>query len=81
MDIPFLSEECLEKSNILCRKMAKNYAKIVLCTGKVMSNTISKVMNDMKICKFEPEHERNLGNDFGTFANFDLDSFVVEKAL
>lgn len=76
LDIPFLSDECLEKSNILCRKLGKDDAKIVLCTGKVMSNAVSRFMSDLKMCKFEPEHERNLGNDFCTFANFDLDYFL-----
>uniref|UniRef100_A0A336LTX4 Protein-lysine N-methyltransferase CSON000554 n=1 Tax=Culicoides sonorensis TaxID=179676 RepID=A0A336LTX4_CULSO len=76
MDIPFLSDECLEKSNILCRKLAKSDAKIILCTGKVMREAIQRHMNDLQLCKFEPEHERNLGNDFGTFANFDLDQFI-----
>lgn len=76
LDIPFLSDECLEKSNILCRKMAKEDAKIILCTGKIMLDAVSRFMTDLKMCKFEPEHERNLGNDFGTFANFDLDMFL-----
>lgn len=76
LDIPFLSSECLEKSNILCRKLAKEDAKIILCTGKIMSDAVSTLMVDLKMCKFEPEHERNLGNDFGTFANFDLDMFL-----
>ncbi|XP_063702618.1 protein-lysine N-methyltransferase CG9154 [Culicoides brevitarsis] len=76
LDPPFLSDECLEKSSILCQKIAKNDAKIILCTGKVMSESVPRFMKDLKACKFEPQHERNLGNDFGSFANFDLDSFL-----
>uniref|UniRef100_A0A1B6GV00 Protein-lysine N-methyltransferase g.8434 n=1 Tax=Cuerna arida TaxID=1464854 RepID=A0A1B6GV00_9HEMI len=73
MDPPFLSEECLTKTSVTAKFLAKN--KIVLCTGAVMEDFAMRLL-DLKKCSFEPKHQNNLANKFYCFANFDLDSVL-----
>lgn len=77
-DPPFLSEECIEKMGIIVRKIAKDDCKTVLCSGYAVKEWAKKFLG-LDICKFEPQHERNLGNEFASYANFDLDSVLSEK--
>lgn len=42
---------------------------------------MDKVVEDclhLKKCKFVPHHKNNLGNEFGCFANYEMDSFVSD---
>lgn len=71
-DPPFLSEECLTKTAVTLKYLAKE--RIVLCTGAVMADLADRLLS-LKLCKFEPKHENNLANEFRCYANFDLDAF------
>ena len=75
VDPPFLSEECIEKVSKTITKMLAKNGKLVLCSGKAVRVWAEKYMN-LKICMFQPEHERNLGNEFASYANFDLDEII-----
>ncbi|XP_065090413.1 protein-lysine N-methyltransferase CG9154 [Ochlerotatus camptorhynchus] len=77
-DPPFLSEECIEKMGIVVRKISKPHCKTILCSGYAVRDWAKTFLN-LDICKFEPQHERNLGNEFSSYANFDLDSVFAEK--
>uniref|UniRef100_A0A182FMU6 Protein-lysine N-methyltransferase n=2 Tax=Anopheles albimanus TaxID=7167 RepID=A0A182FMU6_ANOAL len=74
-DPPFLSEECIEKMGIIMKKMAKPNCKLILCSGAVVQDWASQYIG-VTMCDFRPEHERNLGNEFRSYANFDLDSII-----
>ncbi|XP_062545883.1 protein-lysine N-methyltransferase CG9154 isoform X2 [Armigeres subalbatus] len=78
-DPPFLSEECIEKMGSIVHKLAKPNCRIVLCSGYAVREWAKKFLH-LDICKFEPQHERNLGNEFASYANFDIDSLLAEKA-
>jgi hypothetical protein len=75
VDPPFLSEECVEKFAKIVSKMSKPTSKIIMCSGKMVQEWVEKHMN-LKLCNFQPEHERNLGNEFASYANFNLDEVV-----
>lgn len=77
-DPPFLSEECIEKMGIIVRKISKPSCRTVLCSGYSVRDWAKRFLN-LDICKFEPQHKRNLGNEFSSYANFDLDSVLAEK--
>lgn len=77
-DPPFLSEECIEKVGMIVRKIGKPDAKVVLCSGYAVRDWAKKFLN-LVMCEFEPEHERNLGNKFASYANFNLDEILAEK--
>lgn len=74
-DPPFLSEECIEHMAIIIKRIMKDDANLIMCSGKTMELWIKKTLNLNK-CTFQPEHERNLANEFCSFANFDLDSII-----
>ncbi|XP_050078420.1 protein-lysine N-methyltransferase CG9154 [Anopheles maculipalpis] len=74
-DPPFLSEECIEKIGAIVKKISKQNAKIVLCSGAVVQEWAKEHLG-VRLCQFRPEHERNLGNEFHSYANFDLDSIL-----
>lgn len=78
-DPPFLAEECIEKLGIVVRKIAKPDCKVVLCSGYVVREWAEKHLK-LELCKFEPEHERNLGNQFSSYANFNLDQVLAEES-
>jgi len=75
-DPPFLSKECIEKISSIIKFISKPKAKIILCSGVLVSEWAKEFLNLDK-CKFVPEHERNLGNEFASYANFDLDSYCL----
>lgn len=66
-DPPFLSEECLTKTAITVRYMAKE--KVILCTGAVMEELALRLLQ-VEVCPFEPRHTHNLGNDFRCYTNY-----------
>ncbi|XP_058056251.1 protein-lysine N-methyltransferase CG9154 [Anopheles bellator] len=74
-DPPFLSEECIQKIAFIVKKMSKSHGKLVLCSGAVVQSWAQQYLA-VKLCQFRPEHERNLGNEFCSYANFDLDSLL-----
>ena len=69
-DPPFLSEECLTKTSVTIKYLAKD--KIILCTGSVMEELATKLLG-VKRCKFVPKHARQLANEFSCFINYDSD--------
>jgi len=79
-DPPFLSEECLTKTMVTVKFLAKEKGKIVLCTGAVMASLANRLAN-LDVCKFEPVHENSLSNPFQCFANYDFDQHISEEAL
>ncbi|TMW41701.1 hypothetical protein DOY81_013220 [Sarcophaga bullata] len=74
-DPPFLSEECITKVSKIIKNLLKPEAKIIFCSGEVVEPWLTANLNINK-CNFRPEHERNLGNEFVSYANFNLDDFV-----
>ncbi|XP_076237832.1 EEF1A lysine methyltransferase 1 [Calliopsis andreniformis] len=72
-DPPFLSEECLTKTIITIKFLAKR--NIVLCTGAIMAD-LAKRLLDVEVCNFIPCHQNNLANEFYCYANFNFDKFL-----
>ena len=80
LDPPFLSEECLAKTAVTARLLAKERGTpTVLCTGEVMAELAARLL-DLRMCAFLPQHENNLANQFRCFANFDLDARIPQSA-
>ena len=77
-DPPFLSEECIEKMGSIMRKFSKDGTKIVLCSGLVVQEWSKKHMS-LDLCQWEPKHQRNLGNQFASYANFPLDELLAQQ--
>lgn len=76
VDPPFLAEECIEKMSHIVRRLCKpDTGKVILCSGQVVAEWAQRFMG-LQRCAFHPEHERNLGNEFASYANFDLDGFI-----
>ncbi|XP_034186975.1 EEF1A lysine methyltransferase 1 [Osmia lignaria lignaria] len=69
-DPPFLSDECLTKTAVTIKFLAKK--KIVLCTGAVMSELAGRLLN-VTVCNFIPHHRNNLANEFYCYSNFNFD--------
>ncbi|XP_057642616.1 EEF1A lysine methyltransferase 1 isoform X2 [Chionomys nivalis] len=67
-DPPYLSEECLRKTSETIRYLTRG--KVLLCTGAIMEEQAAQLL-DVKMCKFIPEHSRNLANEFRCYANYD----------
>ena len=78
LDPPFLSEECIEKVSRIVAKFAKPGAKVILCSGLVVREWSKKYLN-LELCQFEPRHQRGLGNQFASYANFDLDKLIADE--
>ena len=74
-DPPFLSEECLTKTLVTVRWLARPGARLVLCTGAVMAELAARLAQ-LQPCRFTPEHEKSLSNPFQCFADFDFDQHV-----
>lgn len=68
VDPPYLSEECLRKTSETVRFLTRG--KILLCTGAVMEEQAAQLLG-VKVCKFIPEHSRNLANEFRCYVNYD----------
>lgn len=77
-DPPFLSDECLTKTAVTIRYLAKEPHRLVLCTGEVMTG-LAKRLLELNLCQFLPEHSNNLANQFRCFANFDLDALISKN--
>jgi len=71
-DPPFLSEECLTKLSVTLKLLATPDAKIILCTGVMMSNEAVKHLPVRK-AEFIPKHKNNLGNEFACFTNYNME--------
>lgn len=77
-DPPFLSEDCIVKISKIIKNLLKTHGKIIFCSGKIVEPWLCDNLS-VKRCKFEPEHERNLGNEFVSYANFNLDDLIRVK--
>ncbi|XP_061387711.1 protein-lysine N-methyltransferase CG9154 [Musca vetustissima] len=75
-DPPFLSEECITKISKIIKNLLKPSGKIIFCSGEVVEQWLVPSLPGVKKCNFHPEHERNLGNEFVSYANFNLDDFI-----
>lgn len=75
MDPPYLSEECISNIAITVNKIKKPMAKIILCSGDVINDWAEQYLN-VKKCAYQPQHERNLANEFCSYANFNLDELI-----
>lgn len=75
VDPPFLSEECVRNTAAIVHKLQTENASIIMCTGAVVATYVEQ-FSQLKQCKFHPEHERNLANEFCSYANFDLDALL-----
>ncbi|XP_021494748.1 EEF1A lysine methyltransferase 1 [Meriones unguiculatus] len=67
-DPPYLSEECLRKTSETIRFLTRG--KILLCTGAIMEEQAARLLG-VKMCKFIPEHSRNLANEFRCYVNYE----------
>lgn len=74
-DPPFLSEECIFHIADIINRMKKNSSHIVVCSGQRAADWIRDALK-LHQCEFIPEHEKNLANEFCSYANFDLDSMI-----
>lgn len=77
-DPPFLSKECIEHMAAIVKRIKKDDADVIMCSGETMENCIKSCLNLNK-CFFQPQHERNLANEFYSYANFDLDQMMNQK--
>ncbi|KAH8240935.1 hypothetical protein KR026_008381 [Drosophila bipectinata] len=79
-DPPFLSQECITKVSEIITKLQRNpdKSKLIFCSGEVVEPWLTASLPVHK-CTFHPEHERNLGNQFVSYANFDLDNYIENK--
>lgn len=75
VDPPFLSEECMKKISTIVKKVVKADGKIIFCSGEVCEPWITTFLQ-LKKCNFKPEHDRNLGNEFASYSNFDIDKIL-----
>lgn len=74
-DPPFLSEECIQSMGLIIDKLKRKDAKIVLCSGQVVAQ-FAKDFLHLDQCNYRPHHERNLANEFCSYANFNLDELI-----
>ncbi|KAH8298184.1 hypothetical protein KR018_010558 [Drosophila ironensis] len=79
-DPPFLSQECISKVSEIITKLqrSKDDSKLIFCSGEVVEPWLTACL-PVRRCNFHPEHERNLGNLFVSYANFDLDHYIENK--
>lgn len=75
VDPPFLSEECIEAVSTLVNRMRRCDTDVLLCSGDVVAHWANDFMG-LEKCEFRPQHERNLANEFRSYANFNLDALV-----
>ena len=75
-DPPFLSEECISKMSKIIKQLQKSSdSKIIFCSGNVAQQWLAQYLSLNK-CQYSPEHARNLGNEFASYANFNLDAYI-----
>ncbi|GAB0094401.1 Protein-lysine N-methyltransferase [Sergentomyia squamirostris] len=77
-DPPFLSEECISKTAEIIFSILKAEGKIILCSGAVVCPWAEKYLK-LELKSWKPKHKRNLGNEFASFANFNLDNFIRKE--
>ncbi|KAB7498832.1 Protein-lysine N-methyltransferase n6amt2 [Armadillidium nasatum] len=77
-DPPYLSNDCLTKTAITIKFLAKPDAKIILCTGSIMEELADRLLK-LKRCKYPIKHNKRLSNPFVCYANYDLDLTCKEK--
>ncbi|XP_016946136.1 protein-lysine N-methyltransferase CG9154 [Drosophila biarmipes] len=79
-DPPFLSQECIAKTCEIITRLQRNQSesKIIICSGEVTEPWLTTGLPVLK-CGFRPEHDRNLGNSFVSYANFNLDEYIENK--
>ncbi|KAH8381190.1 hypothetical protein KR200_008541 [Drosophila serrata] len=79
-DPPFLSQECITKMSQIITKLQRDpsKSKLIFCSGEVVEPWLITCLPVHK-CNFRPEHERNLGNEFVSYANFNLDNYIENK--
>ncbi|XP_017130618.1 protein-lysine N-methyltransferase CG9154 [Drosophila elegans] len=79
-DPPFLSQECIANTCEIIKRLQKHprECKLILCSGEVVEPWLTARLPVLK-CNFRPEHERNLGNEFVSYANFNLDEYIENK--
>lgn len=75
-DPPFLSKECIENTSKIINKVKKTNAKVILCSGQAVEEYVKEYL-DLAQCEYRPQHERNLANEFCSYANFPLDELLV----
>lgn len=75
VDPPFLSEECLEKTAIIVKRLKNENSLVVLNTGLVQKEHAARFLN-LRETSFKPQHKNNLANEFASFANFDMDKYM-----
>lgn len=75
-DPPFLSKECIENTSKMINKLKKSDAKIIFCSGQTVSEYVKEFLN-LNQCQYRPQHERNLANEFCSYANFALDELLL----
>lgn len=56
------------------RRMARENARVMVCTGAVMEGLILRLYAKMGVRRreFEIRHAKGLSNDFACFANFEV---------
>lgn len=74
-DPPFLSQECIENTAKIIRKLRKENASIVMCSGQTAKHWIEEQLH-LNLCGFRPGHDNNLANEFCSYANFELDKLL-----
>ncbi|XP_017048979.1 protein-lysine N-methyltransferase CG9154 [Drosophila ficusphila] len=79
-DPPFLSEECIAKTCEIITRLQRHptECKLIFCSGEVVEPWLTARLPVLK-CNFRPEHERNLGNEFVSYSNFNLDEYIENK--
>lgn len=77
-DPPFLSEECIEHMAAIIQRLQKPSpdVRIIFCSGVVVEEWLCNCLPSLHKCRYQPQHHRNLGNEFATYANFDLDKYI-----
>lgn len=75
VDPPFLSQECLEKTSVIVKRLMKEESLVILNTGSIQKDLAASLLN-LKESTYRPQHKNNLGNEFSSFVNFDLERYL-----
>lgn len=76
IDPPFISKECIEHVATLTNGIKKENSKMIMCSGQKAADFITDFLM-LNMCAFQPGHQRNLANEFCSYANFDLDNLLL----
>jgi len=70
-DLPFLSDECLEKYSQTISFLSRNSCScLLILTGAILEPLVHSRFANMRTLHFKPTHRNNLQNDFACFANY-----------